>query len=127
MKPDTFIDLGKKMDMDMGMDYKEESMETETETETPAADMVHYPSLCIYDMPEVDSLPEEGEAIIKFKRSSVTKSERDGKKSSSLVIDVHAIKLLGKSSPSVSQKEKDAETEDEVDRGLTAAEENDSE
>jgi hypothetical protein len=56
------------------------------------SDEPHYPTLYIdYEGGELTSLPDSGEMTVKFRVNSRTESERDGKKSCSLSLDIKRI------------------------------------
>jgi hypothetical protein len=74
------IDLGKKMESPMMAVTSEKSEEKE----------LYYPSLYL-DWDGKYDLPEEGEMTVKFKRRSVTNSERDGKKHQSVELEILSI------------------------------------
>ena len=68
----TTLNLGKKPNENSGPIGA-------TPSKTPK---VYYPTLYLSDIKDLDKIPEEGTATIKFKRVSLTKSDRTGQKPS---------------------------------------------
>lgn len=78
----------------------------------------HYPSFYVDNVPGIESLPDEGVMTIRYKVCSKNTSERDGKKSVSVSIDVVAIEDAEASE--AGEKEKDSD--DKPDLSISASE-----
>lgn len=109
MKDNGFIGLSAKREGNMPVDLSEPPEES-------------YPSLYLSDIEGIESLPEEGEAVIRYKRRSITETEREGKESCSVELEIQAIKPSGKKTPDSHRKPADSEMEDAIDEGLDRAE-----
>jgi hypothetical protein len=81
----TPIDLGQKSETETGP--VPVSM-----PESPGKECCHYPCLYIDGGPELADLPASGVMEIAFKRNSCTVTDRDGKKTTSVSVDV--LKIL---------------------------------
>ena len=79
----TPIDLGRKT---------ENTPMAVSMPESPGKECCHYPCLYIDGGPELADLPASGVMEIAFKRNSCTVTDRDGKKTTSVSLDV--LKIL---------------------------------
>jgi hypothetical protein len=79
------------------------------------SDETHYPTLYIdYEGGELKNLPDSGEMVVKFRVNSRTESERDGKKSCSLSLDIK--RILSVKASEAPRKSREAEL-DEIAEG----------
>lgn len=92
--------------MKLNLARKSESMPSAVEA--PKDPEVHYPTLYLSDVEGLGDLPEEGTAMIKFKRKNLTVTDREGKKSVSADIEIQSLDCNHKDKKS-SKPEKSAE------------------
>jgi hypothetical protein len=111
--PEGFVDLGEEMKPAMAIEIEREPVS------------VHYPSLYFSDAKELMDFPNEGTAVIHFKKVMEKKETmmRDGeeKKRYCVELEIHGIKSNGKSKmePMMEEEEDD---EDAIEKGLKEAE-----
>jgi hypothetical protein len=114
MKTEGFIDLGEKYD-------------EKYEIEMPERGEMHYPSLYFDSKEELKNLPDEGTAIIKFKKrmQKETTTKVDGKETKKYCVEleIHGIKPSGKGkSEESSESARDEDAKDAIKMGIDAAE-----
>jgi phage replication-related protein YjqB (UPF0714/DUF867 family) len=111
--PEGFIDLGEEVPA-IGM--------TEIEIEAPKSEY-HYPSLYFDNAKELSKLPEEGTAVIHFKKVMEKKEVvmRDGEEKKRHCVE---LQICGIKSDSVTDSE-EYDDDDEIENGLKEAEEED--
>jgi hypothetical protein len=80
-----------KTPLDLGMKSEMVGMEMPVSAPSPKEDCCHYPSLYLDGGPELADIPESGVMEIAFKRTSCTKTDRDGKKKTSVCLDITKI------------------------------------
>lgn len=112
--PEGFVDLGEKMKPMTAIDIESES--------EPVS--IHYPSLYFSNAKELMDFPNEGTAVIHFKKVMERKETviRNGeeKKCYCVELEIHGIKSNGKSKMESMEEEED--DEDAIEKGLKEAE-----
>lgn len=108
---------------DLGHTY-EESPISVTEAASENEKKVHYPSLYLSGLSEMPDLKDEGEATIKYRVTSRTSTDRDGKKTHSL--DLEILSICDCTKPSKEKFNDSKDEMDEIEKGLSKEETQDS-
>jgi hypothetical protein len=111
MEDKEFIDLGEKIKMpEMG--------------EMSGLDKTHYPCLYFSGNDALKSLPKEGTAVIKYKKTLEREetTKRDGKETTRYTteLEIHAIQS-GEASESAAENANEPSDDDAIEKGLEAA------
>jgi hypothetical protein len=116
---------------DLGYTYDEPTAlasSPDKESESSEKPKMHYPSLYMGNLKEVIDLPDEGEAIIKFKVTERAVTDRNGEKSCRLDLEVHSLSPLSSSKETSSSKSGDLDSAMKaIEAGLKSEESEESE
>ena len=118
--PEGFIDLAEKIGDEAGFSRSMPQIAIDISQDTPKVEY-HYPSLYFSDAKGLENLPENGTALISFKKIMERKEKmiRDGKETQCYCVElqINGIKL-----DEMMPETEEEDDEDEIEEGLKKAE-----